>query len=104
MTASTPAPATSGAYPAPLLRACSVVFLALVGFLWCLPPLLTSFHRFQRTYNEGWNVFRSAQVAKREPVYPAGNRFAVANYPPLSFHITSTIDPVFHDFLATGRV
>src|ERR1051325_6275646 len=52
-------------------------------------PVRRIFMNIQVNYNEGWNAYRTAQVARGIPLYrtpPQGLAGATA-YPPISFHL-----------------
>src|SRR5215469_15065571 len=58
----------------------------LLALFWF--PLARTFANVEVNYNEGWNAYRAAMIARRIPLYgmpPHGFGTATA-YPPLSFH------------------
>lgn len=56
------------------------------------------------TYNEGWNTYVSAALARHIPIYPAGYHWTVVNYPVLSFFTSVQLGKITHEYLFTARV
>jgi len=77
-----------------------VTMLALFRF-----PVKRSFANVEVNYNEGWNAYRAAMVAKGTPLYgakPGGFGTATA-YPPISFHLVSWLGNA-NTYVLAGRL
>jgi hypothetical protein len=76
-----------------------VTMLALFWF-----PLVRTFANVEVNYNEGWNAYRAAMVARGIPLYgapPQGFGTATA-YPPISFHLIGLLGTA-NTFTLIGR-
>jgi len=64
----------------------TVVMLALFQF-----PIRRIFTHGQVNYNEGWNAYRTAMMAKGVPLYaaPPHGMIGATAYPPISFHVVN---------------
>lgn len=76
------------------------VMLALFQF-----PVRRIFANVQVNYNEGWNAYRIAQVAKGIPLYrtPPKGLVGATAYPPVSFHLVSWLGTP-STFTVVGRL
>ncbi|HKW64938.1 MAG TPA: hypothetical protein VJN89_20450 [Candidatus Acidoferrum sp.] len=76
------------------------VMLALFQF-----PMHRIFANVQVNYNEGWNAYRDAQVAKGVPLYrtPPQGLVGATAYPPISFHLVSGLGNP-NTFTVIGRL
>jgi hypothetical protein len=68
-----------------------VMPVASVGFDW------------ERTPNEGWNVYYAARAAAGEILY-SGDPARQVNYPFISFYLIGWLKPLFGNLLVIGRV
>ncbi len=78
----------------------TVVMLALCQF-----PVRRMFAHVQVNYNEGWNAYRTAMVAKGIPLYrtPPHGMVGATAYPPISFHLVSWLGNS-NTFTVVGRL
>lgn len=78
----------------------AAVMLALFQF-----PARRMFANVQVNYNEGWNAYRDALVAKGIPLYrtPPQGLVGATAYPPISFHIVSWLGNP-NNFTVVGRL
>jgi len=78
----------------------TVVMLALFQF-----PVRRIFTHGQVNYNEGWNAYRTAMVAKGIPLYrtPPHGMIGATAYPPVSFHVVSLLGNA-NTFTIVGRL
>ncbi len=77
-----------------------VTMLALFWF-----PVRRIFANVEVNYNEGWNAYRAAMVARGIPLYaapPQGFGTGTA-YPPISFHLISWLGTP-HSYVLAGRL
>lgn len=83
------------------LCASTIVILAL-AIISVIVPLVTIGFDVEKSYNEGWNAYRAAQVAAGMPLY-TGDPTRLVNYPFLSFYLIAWLKPVFGNVLLIGR-
>src|SRR5215470_12729244 len=78
----------------------TAVMLALFQF-----PVRRIFTHAQVNYNEGWNAYRTAMVAKSIPLYrtPPHGMIGATAYPPVSFHVVSLLGNA-NTFTIVGRL
>lgn len=67
-------------------------------------PLRRTFTNVEVNYNEGWNTYRAAMVAKGIPLYgaPPGGFGTPTAYPPISFHLVGWLGTT-NTFTVIGR-
>jgi len=80
-----------------------LMFPVMLALFWF--PVKRAFTSVEVNYNEGWNTYRAAMVAKGIPLYGALPRqFAGGTaYPPLSFHVMGLLGNA-NTFTEVGRV
>jgi len=66
-------------------------------------PVTASCFRFERNYNEGWNVYNAMTVAHHQLLYPPGYGWTAVNYPMLSFYLLGHLHRLTNDYLFTAR-
>jgi len=78
----------------------TVVMLALFQL-----PVRRIFTHGQVNYNEGWNAYRTAMVAKGIPLYrtPPHGMIGATAYPPISFHVVSLLGNT-NTYTVVGRL
>lgn len=78
----------------------TAIMLALFQF-----PVRRIFANVQVNYNEGWNAYRTAMVAKGIPLYrtPPQGLVGATAYPPISFHLVSWLGNT-NTFTVAGRL
>lgn len=84
----------------------AVVCLMLVAMLALFQfPVRRIFANVQVNYNEGWNAYRIAMVAKGVPLYhtPPQGLVGATAYPPISFHLVSWLGSA-NTYTVVGRL
>jgi hypothetical protein len=83
----------------------AIVAVATLLFAVLLPweNLLAIGFRFDRNYNEGWNVYNADRLIHHQLIYD-NNYWRVNNYPIGSFLIIASVDFLFDDLLLSGRI
>ena len=80
------------------------IFLTIVILILFIAPVTRMFYRFSITYNEGWTVYHSEEVAEGKQIYDIKHSFTPVVYPPLFFYLEGLLGKVLGDFLMIGRV
>ena len=77
----------------------SEIFLTIVILILVIAPVTRMFFRFSITYNEGWTVYHSEEVAEGKQIYDTKNSFTPVVYPPLFFYLEGLLGKFLGDFL-----
>jgi hypothetical protein len=76
-----------------------IVCLAIASIV---VPVASVGFDFERTPNEGWNVYHAARAAAGEILY-TGDPARQVNFPFLSFYLIGWLKPLFGNLLVIGR-
>jgi hypothetical protein len=87
------------------MKSATTVLLLMVVLILLIAPLTRMFYHVSITYNEGWTVYHSDTVAKRNQIYDTKDPFTPVVYPPLFFYLEGLTGKLFGgNFLMIGRV
>ncbi len=81
----------------------SLYLLTTATLLLLIHPILTIGFKVDNGYNEGWNVYHTAEAMSGQLLYNGKNEWTPVNYPPLSFYIVGTFGTLLGDLLFAGR-
>lgn len=87
------------------LSAIVLCFMFITMFALFRLPVKRIFANVEVNYNEGWNAYRAAMVAKGTPLYgaPPGGFGTGTAYPPISFHLVSWLGTA-NTYVLAGRL
>lgn len=80
------------------------IFLLIVVLILLVAPVTRMFYRVSITYNEGWTVYHSDEVANGKQIYDTKDPFTPVVYPPLFFYLEGLTGKLFGNFLMIGRL
>jgi len=84
------------------LATAAALIVGCVAVATIIMPAATVGFDWERSPNEGWNVYHAARVAAGENLY-AGDPARQVNYPFISFYLIAWLKPLFGNLLFIGR-